>query len=547
MKKYFSAGGLLILALIFWAGPAAADDDLATDITRETIVGPGSVQVQTGKDILMSFGATVRIIPTSDTDWDFGMSKEPAVAGGYLFGGLGKNFFKDHVNEAGWVNNSYIRNETKIYFNAMPRDRKWSFYAALEFDDILDTGSVDARGGKSNDTSNFGLERLQGTFALPYNMRFHAGWDVWHVDAIEAASFVYGDDNPGFWLTGDYDTFSFNVGYFKLAENDFQTAPATLNNAADDDRSLYAGYVTWKPDKQNKFQFFYLFDRIRNIPANDLLASLSGGLFGIATGKTPSTDSHHVGGYWIGNYGGLELFFEGVYQFGQAEDTGFAQGDFDISAYALAADISYDFKASLGFMLKPHLGFIYTSGDDDPTDDNLEGYVGVETGPRFSKRWGGENTIIGDTNLVLGTILYSYLPSLYGNGTPIATGGLQNTAGMGTGRGDNPGLTLISAGLTYAPRRFIIYKTNANVFRWNEDFNVTNMVNPLLGTTKVDSGYVGTEWDNELTLALSRHSFIKGQAAFFFPGGGVKDVTEALGAKSDDTAMRLAMEFIWNF
>ena len=49
---------------------------LADDITKETIVGPGSVQVTTGKDTLMSFGATARIIPTSESDWDFGVVEQ---------------------------------------------------------------------------------------------------------------------------------------------------------------------------------------------------------------------------------------------------------------------------------------------------------------------------------------------------------------------------------------------------------------------------------------------------------------------------------------
>jgi len=204
------------------------------------------------------------------------------------------------------------------------------------------------------------------------------------------------------------------------------------------------------------------------------------------------------------------------------------------------------------FPLKPHLGFMYTSGDDDPYDDKLEGYNGVENAQRFSSRWGGENTIIGDTNMMLGTALYGYLPEFYGNGTPVTTGGLQNFSGLGNGRGDNPGLTLISAGITVAPKRFLIFKTNINNFWWNEDIYVTNMVDGVdayvNGPKKVDAGYVGTEWDNELTLATSKNSFIKAQAAFFFPGEVIEDLTEALtGESSDEMAMRLAAEFIINF
>jgi len=517
---------------------------LANDITQETIVGPGSITVKTGKDLLMSFGAMIRMIPTSETKWDFGMSDK---TDGFLLGSLSKNFYRTHVNEAGWIQDNYIRSEDRLYFNAMPRNRAWSFYAALEYDAALETTSVDNRGGKTRDTNNFGLERLHGTMALPWTMRLHAGWDVWHLDAMDGASMVYGDDNPGFWLTGGRRSLKFNVGYFKLKENNYQTSIGTMPNGSDDDRDLYAGHLIWKPDEHNKIKAFYAFDRIRSVRANDFLSALSGGTFGI-TGDIPDTNSHHAGAYWVGTFGDLELFTEGVYQFGKAKNTGLAHDDYDISAYALAADVSYEFKGHLtGFPLKPHLGIMYTSGDDNGSDDDLNGYTGVESAQRFSNRWGGENTIIGDTNFAMGTILYGYIPEFYGNGTPVFTGGLENTAGLGMGRGDNPGMTMISAGLTVAPKRFLIYKTNVNMFYWNEDFNVTNMVNPLLGTTKVNSGYAATEWDNEITLALSKNTFIKGQAAFLFPGKRVKDVTEALGAKADDTAIRVAAEVIWNF
>ncbi len=556
------AAGMLVLSM--GIATAAEEDmkkqlELADDITKETIVGPGSVQVSTEKDILMSFGATVRIIPTSESNYDFGMSDK---TDGYLNFGTGpmagNELFRIHANESGFVKDGYIRSENKIYFNAMPKDRKWSFYAALEFDRPLDTQTVDVRGGRDSSSSDFGLERLHISYALPWNMRLHAGWDIWHVDVIEAAGLVYGDDNPGFWLTGDNDTIGYSLGYFKLSENDFQLSPTDFDNAKDADRDLYAGFLNWTPSDDHKLQGFYTFDRIRSVGVNDFTAFLTDGAVGIATGEVPDVDSHHVGGYYLGNFGAFELFVEGTYQFGTADNTGLGasglEEDYDINAYALAADLSFEFKGILtGFPLKPHLGIIYTSGDDDPNDDELGGYNGNVNAQRFSQRFGGENTIIGDNNFVLGTALYGYLPEFYGNGTPVFTGGLQNFAGFGGGRGDNPGMTMVSAGFTIAPKPFLIYKTNVNYFRWNEDFYVQNLVTPINFAngqpfiTKVSSGYVGTEWDNEVTLATSKHSYLKGQFSMFFPGSTLEDVTEALGAKSDDTAYRLAAELIINF
>jgi len=521
------------------------------DITKELLVGPGSINVGAIKDIQMSFGGQIRLIPTLETDWDFGMAgKATSQFLPFLPAAnrLDKSFFKNHANEAGFLNNNYIRSEDRLYFNAIPKDREWSFYTALEFDRPLDTNTVDERGGRTGG-SNFGLERLHGTMALPglpFNSRLHAGWDVWGLDYGDAAGLVYGDDNPGFWLTGEHGPLALNVGYFKLGENNFQNSLQTLKNSHNRDRDLIAGYLDYKLATGHKARFFYAYDQIRDVPAKDLIGILSGGAAGVnksATNPNPKTNSHHIGGYYVGNFGPVELFGEGVYQIGEARDTGL--GDFDVSAYALSGDIAIELKDFVGFNVKPHLGIIYTSGDDNPADGKLNGYEGVNNAQRFSQRWGGEHTIIGDTNLVLGSMLYGFLPEGHGNGTPVVTGGLQNTLGLGGGRGDNPGMTMLSYGVTVTPKKQIIFKTNANSFWWNEDFKVNSF---LTGApVKVKSGYVGTEWDNELTLALSKNSFIKGQAALFFTGDVIANVTSALGAPSDKTASRLAMEFIWNF
>lgn len=522
---------------------AVSAKDAIQDITKDVLVGPGSVGISTSENIMMSFGSMVRIIPTSEDNWDFGMSDSvPSFMGGAMT----DSFFNNHFNESGNITNSYIRTESKLYFNALPNDRKWSFYAALEFDRPIETSTVDNRGGKGDDSSNFGLERLHATMGLYDTIRLHAGWDIWEMDVYNGAALLYADDNPGFWLTGGEDQFKFNVGYFKLMENDFQTSIGALDNDENNDRSLFAGFLDYQINDTNNIRFLYAYDRIRKIPINDFLSYVSKGKLGITGSPSPRVDSHHVGAYYKSEFGPLELLLEGVYQFGEAKETGLTHDDFDISAYALGCDLTYELKSSVGFSLKPHLGFLWTSGDDNPDDDTLGGYQGVANSQRFSPRWGGENTIIGDTNLTLGSLLYGYIPELYGNGTPVITGGLQNTAGMGGGRGDNPGLTMLSIGIQATPRQFLIYKTNINSFLWNENFEITSFANGQT-KTEVESGYVGTEWDNEITLALSKNTFIKGQFSFFFPGQGVEDATEGLsGVKSDEIASRIAAEFIWN-
>ncbi|MBA2881050.1 hypothetical protein HNR65_001376 [Desulfosalsimonas propionicica] len=553
----------ILLAALLTAGTAVAQED-TPDFANDPLVGPagtGTIALETPGNIMMSFGARARIIPTSENEWDFGFSDD--LNGLQLLNGdIDKSFFKGHGNESGWVNENYIRTETQIYFNAMPRDRKWSFHAALEFDRPIDTSVVDARGG-SETSSGFGLERLRGSYAINPNLRFNAGWDVWAMP--DPAGLTYGDDAPGFWLDGDYGTFDFSVAYFKLSESnwgaDSKIEWTTDNDSDNEDRDLYTGYLNYNVSESNRLTGLYMYDRIRNVATGSLLDVLSE-----QTGDTPNTDSHYLGLIYEGGAGLVNYFVEGIYQFGQADDTGldgryaYGHDDYDINAFAFAGDLELDLGDSAGWGLKPHLGFIYTSGDDDPEDDNLEGYTGVMAFQRWTK-FGGENTIIGDGNTMMGTVLYGYLPGLYGNGTPVVVGGLPNTTGLGTARGDNPGLTMTSLGFSLTPKRYLMFKSNINSFWWNEDISVRSWVaDPALAAegffkeTKVDSGYVGTEWDNELLLALSKNTFIKGQAALLFPGEVMDDVTAARsataagpGEESDDVAYRLGAEFIWQF
>jgi hypothetical protein len=47
---------------------------------------------------------------------------------------------------------------------------------------------------------------------------------------------------------------------------------------------------------------------------------------------------------------------------------------------------------------------------------------------------------------------------------------------------------------------------------------------------------------------LDKNMVVKGQFSFLFPGEAIKDITRTLVGKAvDETAIRLAMEFLWNF
>ncbi|MGD9037574.1 MAG: hypothetical protein PVF10_13510 [Syntrophobacterales bacterium] len=547
MKKMWSSLGLVglvtMLAIVLAVPPLVCAKE-------------GTFLIKTEDGDTFSFGAQLRMIPTTENNWDFGLGTQTVFV---PLGGVDVNF-KSHTTESGNVAQDYIRTEARLYFTGEDADKKWSLYSALEFDSVVDQGEVDRRG------RDYGLERLHGSIVIPglEQVRFHAGWDIYYMDAVDAgAGFIYGDDDPGFWLTGDFDSLEFQVGYHKKFENNFRSRDeqdflgGEADVSSDEDRDLFSAMLTYHINDDNEVRFMGLYDIMKT-------RSDTTGLFGpLGTDqKGADVETYRVGVLYTGKLGIFEPEFEAVYQGGEANnavdefgnDPNGSDDDYDIKAYALYADVALNLTDVFGFKVMPHVGFMYTSGDDDGEDNDLEGYSAVANAQRFTPRFGGEDTIIGDGNTLLGTILYGYLPELYGSmgGTQatggVATGGLAN--GESGGRGDNPGMTLYGGGITIEPKEYISYRTNFMWIEWNEDFAVNSTAPLALGgtNTEVKSGTAGQQWSNSLRISLNRHVHIFGNATFFWPGETIKDVTEDVyGEKADDVAQRYAIALIWRF
>jgi len=546
MKRMWSSLGLVglvtLLAIVLAAPPLVCASE-------------GKFKITTENGNTFRFGAQLRMIPTAENDWDFGLGTvqiSPFLGGGELN-------FNRHTNEAGEVSQSYIRTEARLYFTGEDKDKKWDLYSALEFDSVVDQNEVDRRG------RDYGLERLHGSIMIPglEQVRFHAGWDIYRMDAVDAgAGFMYGDDDPGFWLTGDFGSLEFQVGYHKKFENNFTSRDEAefLDDQAgvksDNDRDIYDAMLTYHVNDDNEVRFMALYDAMKT-RSTSRLTDLAGDP--LTTDKGADVETYRAGVLYTGKLGIVEPEFEFVYQGGEANnvttETGATPSNYDIKAYAAYADVALNLTDVIGFKVMPHVGFMYTSGDDDGTDDDLEGYTAVANAQRFTPRFGGEDTIIGDGNTLLGTILYGYLPELYGSmgGTQqggVATGGLTN--GSIGGRGDNPGMTLIGGGITIEPREYISYRTNFMWIEWNEDFETFSAVSAVApgvpATVKIDSGTAGQQWSNSLRISLSRNVHFFGNATLFWPGDAVKDVTkDAYGKKADDVAQRYAVALIWRF
>ena len=278
----------------------------------------------------------------------------------------------------------------------------------------------------------------------------------------------------------------------------------------------------------------------------------------------PNTDDYWISPFVKASFAGFKAVVQYAHLWGDANKTNIVnaasgpQGNYKIDSNAVYGDLAFDLAPWTGFRFIPHVGMWWTQGDDNPNDNKLRGYQGAVNFQRYTPAFGGENTIIMDGNAVFGTNLYSFFPDARGNqASGLAVGGTGQN-----GRGDNPGILFVGGGITIEPIKNWSYRTNAYYMRFNETFcagtpsfsAVTGKVT-CPGTSTgisqvIDKQDAGVEWDNEVLWWLDKNMVVKGQFSFLFPLDGVKQITKALannGTQPDDTAIRLALELIWNF
>jgi hypothetical protein len=544
---------------------------LVMGLSAVAYAGPGSVVIKTDGDITAKFGAQVRMIPTYEQNWDFGVRERTkglpinaASSGCATNAGFAVFGCSVHLNEAGTVGQGYIRSEDRLYFNFAKGDI-WDVYFALEWDDVMSSRTADRSNQQQGDFGTFGIERLNASIKLPWiYSRFNAGWDVYTVD-LDAGSLVYTDDDPGFNIQGGIANIDWKFGYNKVVDSNRRIIfPAiagtpsaiTVNNVTntsyDNDRSIWSARVNYTLFKDTKIGLIYALNdqKVRgNFPTGDACVAPT----------CQNVNANFISPIFVGSFAGLKIAAQYSYMWGSADAMGVnnpsvTNGDYDISSNAAFLDVAYDLTPWAGFRLIPHVGVLWTQGDDDPNDNKLKGYVGKNF-QRFIPSFGGENTILADTNPVIGTLLYSFIPDQRGNqNATLGVGGL-----VGTGRGDNPGILLVGGGLTVDPIKNWSYRTNVYYLWYDEKPCVQNTTQLVINgklqqacgagnVNKITSDEIGLAWDNEVSWWLDKNMVVKGQFSFIFPGDGVKQVTQQLaGGATNDTAIRLALELLWNF
>ncbi len=481
---------------------------LSFALALPAMAGPGTVVLKTDGDITARFGASIRAIPTYEENWDFGIEDATGIAS-----------FLAHGTEAGTVGQSYVRTEQRLYFNFEKKDI-WSLYVALENDTVYEQNAIDRF--QNANAFEFNIERIAAAISLPsIKSTFYTGWDAYGVSPQSGA--IYLDDDPGFWLKGKDGNVNWQVGYHKKKNS---RAAATGNPALTGtdaefnesiggffasrnlDRIIYDAKVGFNVAEGHNIAGIYVLDHASNYQIS------------------------YLGGQYTGKLGNFNVFGEFAYRFGDAQDrlgvTAFSE--YDVAAYEAFLYADIDLSESVGFKFVPMAVFHYASGDDNPNDNDLEGYQAVTATQRFGKFFGSEFSVGTDGNTVIGTLLYSLFPELIGT---IDTGGI-----AGIAKGDAPGLWAAGIGLNFTPVLDYNVVTKLYYMEYAENQAAIGLNNTDLGVT----------WETVLTKSLDKNMIVQLAGTFMFPGDAIKDRTLALGGvATDDTLIKAAAELKWSF
>ena len=265
---------------------------------------------------------------------------------------------------------------------------------------------------------------------------------------------------------------------------------------------------------------------------DDGTTSLSGGTLKTTYAKTDDYSSQvmYYGLEVTGQVGKIKPSFEIVMADGDL--SGGAQDGKDVSSWAAYAGVEMEVCKAF----TPYVALRYTQGDDDASDNDVEGWVGITDIGRFTPLMGMDGGILSeDLGQSYGATLYSYSPERAVGGDVY--GGISNK-----GSGSNPGQILAAIGAKGDLSSVVdklSYKTQVFMIWYDETDN--------LGSDVDD--YAGTTFDLQLKYALGKNFSIDYIFGVFVPGDGIEDQLTAAGAQKygDDTAMTNCLSLSWNY
>lgn len=443
----------------------------------------------------ISFFGTARVMPTYYSNFDFDDNAPDAPV----------------LNEGGLTTGEHIRNELRLGWKA--GGDNWKIMMIAETDLIAEKDTVDrsfyTAAGKgvppaANAGGEFGIERFEANYTFTPALVLSTGWNIRAAD-IKTGGLLFGDDHPFIELGG------------KLAEN----LKYALTYIPIQNRQLTAGVSPVADDWR-----VYLLKFNAGVGSGDVKFDLSPILI-YSDNRLRNAKVYYYGFEGTGQIGIFKPSFEFIYADGEFREPSTT----DIKAYAAFAGV----EAAVSKALNPYVAVRYATGDDNSSDTEAEGFVGITDIARFTPLMGMDGNILGESmGNPYGNVLYSYAPERKFSTNQY--GGIGNG-----GSGDNPGHLIAALGSKGAISEALSYKAQVFMIWYDKTNNITNAKNPGV---EVDD-YAGTTFDLQLKYQFAKNFSTTFIYSAFVPGDGIKDQQ---ATTADDTIAQLGtLQLVWAY
>lgn len=320
----------------------------------------------------------------------FEMREVPQPVGGVSTQSPGGNDVFGMTDQ--WVGNQSLTTEFVYYQgNTVFQPPDWEFRLTPVFNynyTDLDTSQIvnaDPRDGTTREDFHVGL---QAAFVDKHlrNVSDQYDFDSFRIGIQPFSSdfrgFLFQDNQLGIRLFGTRDNnfWQYNIAAFRRVEKDTNSGLNDIEQSLRDDDIFVANlYRQDWPVKGFTSQVSLLYNRNReddlHYNDNDFIERPAS----LGRETTRDYDVGYLGFNGDGHFGRMNLTASFYYALGE-EDTGtFVNAKTDISAFFVATEWSMDFD-----WIRPRISLLYASGDDDPFDDQANGFDAVVENPQFA-------------------------------------------------------------------------------------------------------------------------------------------------------------------
>jgi len=427
--------------------------------------------------------------------------------------------------ENGYEKQFDIRNQFRMGW-AIKGD-KWTGMFILEDDVSATKSDIDRAEDGGHDSSDFGLEKLEFTYAFSKYFVWEMGWNGKALD-VKTGGLVYCDDHPFIGFRGAGENWKYEILFLSIrndgADAGTHIRPGSRFTGVQDNLFAYTA------------KLYYTFDT----GSGKLTVAP---FFALQDNQIARANAYYFGLEVFGKLGVVVPRFEVVYVTGTQDGVLLANGttkDLDIDAWA--GFWSFEFDLDKAF--KPYFGMWYISGDGNGNDGDAEDFQGITNIAKFTPTFGmGYGDSLTDTNLTTGTVLYSINPTLL----PLWTGaGMGYGAIGGSGRTGSPGVVFYGLGfkgdLSDVVAKGVSYKLQGYYIEY-EDTGALEDYGLPSGKASMDEE-MGWGIALNLKYQINKHFYIMNTTNIFDPGDGIEDFW---GDDYDDTMYTTTFEFAWKW